>query len=151
MFMQKDIMNYDGVDIICVGDGEEALMDLMNHIEDGKDYSKIPSLHVKTTKGWVKNPLRPAEDNLDKYPFPDRDLYYKKYPLLAEFAVKRFITSRGCPYKCSYCFELSYFKMYKGKSKAFRRHSTEYVISEIKNVMEKYPTRRVHFSDDIFI
>ena len=150
MFMQEDIMNYDGVDIICVGDGEEALMDLMNHIEDGKDYSKIPSLYVKTPKGWVKNPLRPAEDNLDKYPFPDRGLYYNKYPLLAEFAVKRFITSRGCPYKCSYCFEPSYFKMYKGKSKAFRRHSPEYVISEIKNVMEKYPTRRVHFSDDIF-
>ena len=150
MLMQKDIMNYDGVDIICVGDGEEALMDLMNHIEDGEDYSEIPNLYVKTPKGWAKNPVRSAENNLDKYPFPDRGLYFNKYPLMAEFAVKRFVTSRGCPYKCSYCFEPSYFKMYKGKGKTFRRHSTEYVISEIKDVIEKYPTRRVNFADDTF-
>ena len=150
MFMQEDVINYDGVDIICVGDGEEALMDLMNHIDDGKDYSKIPNLYVKSPKGWVKNSVRPAENNLDKYPFPDRDLYFNKYPLMRDFAVKRFITSRGCPYKCSFCSSPSYFKMYKGKGKAFRRHSTEYVINEIKNVVEKYPTRRVNFSDDTF-
>ena len=152
MFMQEDVMKYGCVDIICVGDGEEALMDLMNCIDEGRDYSKNPSLYVKTQNGWVKNPLRPVENNLDKYPYPDRSLYYDKYPLLAEFAVKRFITGRGCPYKCSYCFEPTYFKMLKHdqNSKAYRRHSTEYVIGEIKNVIEKYPTRRIHFNDDIF-
>jgi radical SAM superfamily enzyme YgiQ (UPF0313 family) len=150
MFMSEDVMNYGCVDIICIGDGEEALLNLMNRIEAGEDYSNVKSLLVKTPTGWVRNPLEPAVDDLDKYPFPDRELYYDKYPLLAKFAVKRFITSRGCPYKCSYCFEPTYFDMYKGMGKVFRRHSIEYVVSEVKRVLAKYPTRRVHFCDDIF-
>jgi radical SAM superfamily enzyme YgiQ (UPF0313 family) len=71
--------------------------DIMNRIEAGEDYSDVKSLLVKTPTGWVRNPLAPPEDNLDKYPFPDRELYYDKYPLLANFAVKRMITTRGCP------------------------------------------------------
>ena len=38
--------------------------------------------------------------------------------------------------------------MYKGK--VFRRYSIEYVLEEVERVLEKYPTRRVHFCDDIF-
>ncbi|MAF96527.1 MAG: hypothetical protein CMM60_12330 [Rhodospirillaceae bacterium] len=150
MFMSEDVMNYGCVDIICIGDGEEALLTLMDRIEDGEDYADVRSLFVKTGKGWVRNPLAPSEDNLDKYPFPDRGLYYDKYPLMANFAVKRFITTRGCPYKCSYCFEPTYFDMYKGKGKVFRRHSIDYVIADVKQMLEKYPTRRIHFCDDIF-
>lgn len=150
MFMAEDVMTYGCVDIICTGEGEEALFELMNRIEAGEDYEDVHSLCVKTDAGWVRNPLGKLADDLDKYPFPDRDLYYAKYPLLANFAVKRLITSRGCPYKCSYCFEPSFFKMYKGNSKVVRRHSPDYVIGEIKNILKKYPTRHIHFSDDIF-
>ena len=67
MFMQEDVMKYGFVDIICVGDGEEALLDLMNHIDEGKDYSKILSLYVKTKDGWNKNRIGMLENNLDKY------------------------------------------------------------------------------------
>ena len=150
MFMQEDVTNYDCTDIICIGDGEEALLVLMDRIEAGEDYSDVKNLMVKTDQGWVHNPMFPPEENLDKYPFPDRGLYYDKYPLMANFAVKRFITTRGCPYKCSYCFEPTYFDMYKGMGKVFRRHSIEYVLEEVERVLAKYPTRRVHFCDDIF-
>ncbi|NQU61194.1 MAG: B12-binding domain-containing radical SAM protein [Rhodospirillales bacterium] len=150
MFMQEDVMKYGCTDIICMGDGEEALLTLMDRIEAGEDYSDVNSLLVKTEKGWMRNSLLPPEENLDKYPFPDRSLYYDKYPLMANFAVKRFITTRGCPYKCAYCFEPTYFDMYKGKGKVFRRHSIEYALEEVERVLEKYPTRRVHFCDDIF-
>ena len=47
MFMSEDIMNYGCVDIICMGDGEEALLSLMDRIEAGEDYSDIQSLLVK--------------------------------------------------------------------------------------------------------
>ncbi len=150
MFMSEDVMNYGCVDIICMGDGEEALLVLMDRIEAGEEYSDVKNLMVKTDEGWVRNSMFPPEENLDKYPFPDRGLYYDKYPLMANFAVKRFITTRGCPYKCSYCFEPTYFDMYKDKGKVFRRHSIEYVLEEVERVLEKYPTRRVHFCDDIF-
>lgn len=150
MFMSEDVMASGCVDIICIGDGEEPLLTLMSRIEAGQGHADVQSLLVRTATGWACNPLAPPEENLDKYPFPDRGLYYDQYPLLANFAVKRVITSRGCPYKCSYCFERTYFDMYKGLGKVFRRHSIDYVIADIKHILRKYPTRRIHFCDDIF-
>ncbi len=150
MFMAEDVMKYGCVDIVCTGEGEEALLELMNCIDNGEDYTKVPTLNVKTENGWVRNARGPLSDDLDKYPFPDRALYYDKYPFLAKFALKRLITSRGCPYKCSYCYEPSFFKMYKGNGKVVRRHSVEYVIAELRSIMAKYPVRLIHFSDDIF-
>ena len=150
VFMSERIMKHDCVDVICIGDGEEALLELMDRIDEGQDYTDVPSLYVKNGASWVKNPLGHLHGDLDKYPFPDRGLYYDKYPLLANFPLKRLITSRGCPYKCSYCFEPTYLAMYKGKGKVVRRHSVEYVLSEIKQITQKYPTNHLHFSDDIF-
>lgn len=151
MFLSDEIVGYGCVDIVCVGDGEDALLELMNRIDEGKNYSDVPSLFVKKEDmSWVKNPLGPLSEDLDKYPFPDRSLYYNKYPLLGNFPLKRVISSRGCPYKCSYCFEPTYAAMYKGKGKIVRRHSVHYVISEIQHLIEKYPTNHIHFSDDIF-
>jgi uncharacterized Fe-S cluster-containing radical SAM superfamily protein len=77
-------------------------------------------------------------------------LYYSKYPLLRDFAVKRFITQRGCPYDCAYCFEPSYKIIHKGKGKLMRRNNPDRAIQDIKDVIEKYPTELVHFSDDVF-
>ena len=150
MFLSEEVMGYGCVDIICIGDGEEALLELMNRIDEGIDYTDIPSLFIRKETSWVKNPLGTLSEDLDKYPFPDRSLYYEKYPLLANFPLKRLISSRGCPYKCSYCFEPTYADMYKGKGKIFRRHSVSYVISEIKQLIERYPVNHFHFSDDIF-
>ena len=150
MFMADDVMSYGCVDIICTGEGEEPVLELLNKIANNENYSNVKSMYVKIEEKWYINPLGELSDDLDKYPFPDRELYYDKYPLLANFAVKRFITSRGCPYKCSYCFEPSFFNLYKGKGKVVRRHSPDYVVAEIKRLIEKYPTIHIHFGDDIF-
>ena len=70
-FMPEDVIKKENVDIICLGEGEEALLQLMNHIDCNTDYSKVLNLWVKNKDGWVKNELSPLETNLDKYPFPD--------------------------------------------------------------------------------
>lgn len=150
MFMKDNVMSFGCVDIVCVGDGEEALLTLMDRIRDGQAYTDIPSLCIFNDSEWTVNPLGSLDQNLDKYPFPDRELYYDKYSLLKNFSLKRTITSRGCPYKCSYCFEPTYFDMYKGKGKVFRRHSVDYAIAEIRQIIDKFPLTHVHFSDDIF-
>ncbi|OGR97982.1 MAG: hypothetical protein A2902_00095 [Elusimicrobia bacterium RIFCSPLOWO2_01_FULL_64_13] len=150
MFMAEDVAKKEAVDFICVGEGEEALLQLMDRLDDGGDYSGISNLWSKKGNTWITNPIGPLEEDLDKYPPPDRDLYYSKYPLLRDFAVKRFITQRGCPYDCAYCFEPSYKIMYKGKGKLMRRNSPARAVQEIRDVIAKYPTRLVHFSDDVF-
>ena len=104
MFMAEDVAKKEAMDFICVGEGEEALLHLMNRLDDGGDYSGIPNLWSKKGNTWITNPIGPLEENLDKYPAPDRELYYSKYPLLRDFAVKRFITPTGCPYDSPFFF-----------------------------------------------
>ncbi|MDP1852696.1 MAG: radical SAM protein [Candidatus Omnitrophota bacterium] len=150
MFMPEEVVDSGYVDIICRGEGEESLLTLMNRIDARQETDDIPNLWIKKKDRWIKNDLGKLESDLDKYPFPDRGLYYDKYPLLRNFALKRFMTQRGCPHDCSYCFEPTFKKMYEGKGKLVRRHSVEYVINEVKSVISKYPTRAIHFSDDTF-
>lgn len=150
IFMPENVLENEDADIICTGEGEEALLTLMNRLDAQEDYSDIPSLWLKKGDGWIKNDIGCLESNLDKYPFPDRELYYGKYPLLRNFTVKRLITQRGCPYQCSYCFEPMFKDLYRGKGRLIRRHSVNYVIGEIKEIIRRYPTRTIHFSDDTF-
>jgi len=150
MFMPEAVLRNEYVDIICTGEGEEALLTLMNRLDERKDYYDIPSLWIKKQDEWIKNDLGHLEDDLDKYPFPDRGLYYDKYVGLGNFTLKRVITQRGCPYDCSYCFEPMFKQMFKDKGKMVRRHSTRYIIDQIKELVRKYPTRSIHFSDDTF-
>ncbi|MCK5493748.1 MAG: B12-binding domain-containing radical SAM protein, partial [Candidatus Omnitrophica bacterium] len=149
-FMPEEVIKNENVDIICLGEGEEALLMLMNKIDDDQDYSEVPNLWVKKKDGWVKNSLRSLETNLDKYPFPDRNLYYNNYPFLGNFTLKRILTQRGCPCDCNFCFNPLFKDLYKLKVNPVRRHSVEYIIDEIKTLINKYPTKSIHFSDDNF-
>lgn len=148
-FMPDNVCSIRGVDFICIGEGEEALLELMNCIEKRSDYSNIPSLWVKNQEKWKRNDVGFLENDLDKYPFPDRDLLYSQSPLLQRFALKRFMIGRGCPYNCNYCFEPAFKKIYEQKGVFVRRHSTDYIMDEIEYVLKKYPdAKNIHFSDD---
>ena len=150
MFTPEHVITNDAVDIICTGEGEEALLTLMNRLDANSDFDDIQSLWKKKGREWIKNEVGRLEENLDKYPFPDRELYFNKYWILRNFGVKRFMTQRGCPFDCSYCFEPSFKELYKNKGTFIRRHSVEYVMNEIKDIVGRYPANSIHFSDDTF-
>jgi radical SAM superfamily enzyme YgiQ (UPF0313 family) len=150
-FMPNIVAEIDAIDIVCIGEGEEALLTLMDRIDASDDYTSIPGLWIKNNMRWIKNEVGYLEQKLDKYPFPDRELLYKKSPLLQHFGLKRFLTMRGCPFDCNYCFEPAMKVLYRDKGKLVRRHSVEYVIGEIQDVIQKFPgARTIHFSDDSF-
>lgn len=141
----------DGIDIICLGEGELAMLELADALERDQDVTRIRNLHVKMRNGVVhKNPLRPAVP-LDELPFPDRELYYK-YPFLRDMPMKRFIASMGCPYPCTFCHEPVIRDLYKKttQSEYVRRKSVPRAVAEIKYIADRYPLRHVHFSDDLF-
>jgi radical SAM superfamily enzyme YgiQ (UPF0313 family) len=87
---------------------------------------------------------------LDKYPVPDRAYYYK-YPIIREAHYKFFMTGRGCPFNCYFCFNQEFRKMYDYQGHHVRRHSPEHVLEELTYSRERYPLRRIVFADDIFI
>jgi anaerobic magnesium-protoporphyrin IX monomethyl ester cyclase len=139
-----------GIDIICRGEGEHAMLELAEAMEHDRDVTQIRNLHVKTRNGTIhRNAIRPAVP-LDDLPAPDRDLYYK-YAFLRDMPMKRFIASMGCPYPCTFCHEPVIRAMYRQDTKSdyVRRKSVRRVVEEIKCIRARYPLKHVHFSDDL--
>jgi radical SAM superfamily enzyme YgiQ (UPF0313 family) len=146
-----EMIDQPGIDIVCRGEGEHAMLELADALEHDRDVSGIRNLYIKTRAGVVhKNPMRPAAP-LDELPFPDRELYYK-YKFLRDMPMKRFIASMGCPYPCTFCHEPVIRLMYRQDTKSdyLRRKSVRRTVDEIKYIAERYPLKHVHFSDDLF-
>jgi radical SAM superfamily enzyme YgiQ (UPF0313 family) len=145
-----EMIEKEPVDIICMGEGEYALLDLANALDRGSDITKIPNLWVKAGGTIHKNPLRPLVDDLDALPFQDRQIYYDSYPMLKKSASKVFMAGRGCPFECSFCFNEKLKNMYSGLGRYVRLRSPSNVIDEIRSVIKNYPLKTIFFNDDIF-
>ena len=146
-----EIIEEEGVDGICIGEGEHATVDLVNALENGDPIETVSNWWIKSNGHIHRNPLRPLVTDLDQLLFPDRELLYRAHPLSRERKLKPFITGRGCPYNCSFCFNEAYSDLYKGKGRRTRRRSVDNVILELKEVRERYPLDFVLFLDDTFI
>ena len=137
-------------DIVCVGEGEETIIELANAIEKKKNYSKIANLWVKNDDKIIKNPIRPIIDELDKLPFLDYEIeshYILERGRIREFKESDlggqifFLTGRGCPYGCDYCSNSLFNELYEGKRKKILRwHSPQYIINGILFLKKKFPT-----------
>jgi anaerobic magnesium-protoporphyrin IX monomethyl ester cyclase len=150
-FYPEVLENCNCLDAICIGEGELAMVELTEAICSGKEYININNLHIKRDEHIKKNPLRKLITDFDMFPIPDRALYYDSYPFLAQVSMKRFISGRGCPYQCSFCFNHQYNTMYRGCGPIVRKKSVERVLSEIDEVARRWTLLTVHFSDDTFM
>jgi anaerobic magnesium-protoporphyrin IX monomethyl ester cyclase len=140
-----------GVDAVCLGEGEGAILDLAAALEQGGPLANIDNWWFKSDGEVERNPLRPLEDDLDRLPFPDRELLFDRDSLTRQSGIKHFITSRGCPYDCTYCFNHALGELYRGKGRRLRQASVGRVIEEVRGVRARYPMQFVVFLDDLFI
>ncbi len=146
-----EIIEEEGVDGVCIGEGERAMVDLANALEGGGLDPTIANWHFKINGQIVRNSVRPYVHDLDLLPLPDRFLVYSRDRISRVNKIKHFITGRGCPYKCTYCFNHALCEIYRGKGKPFRKRSVDNVIGEVHWVKENYPLGFVVFLDDIFV
>jgi radical SAM superfamily enzyme YgiQ (UPF0313 family) len=145
-----EIIEEEGVDGICRGEGEQAMVELVNRLEKGISIAETQNWWIKENGKIYQNPVRALEEEIDKIPFPDRDLIFK-FDALRTFPTKSFISGRGCPYNCTYCFNESFKNLYQNKGKMIRRRSVENLIEEICLVKEQSPLRFIFFEDDMFL
>lgn len=143
-----DIIAKEGVDAVCIGEGEYAFLELIDRLVNGRDVTDIKNFWIKQGEKIYKNPLRPQVENLDTLPFSDRDLFKKK----SLFFYDRIyvITSRGCLFKCPHCYNSTYRSIYRDGMR-YRRRSVDDVLKEIKEIQERQPVKFIVFYDDIFI
>jgi radical SAM superfamily enzyme YgiQ (UPF0313 family) len=153
----------DGIgiaDMVCVGEGEEVLLDLMRALEKGISASGISNLWTKRSGRVKRNPLRALIKDLDRLPFPDyggRDKYSIEGnklkvgdPLLKDSAYRIYPT-RGCPFNCKYCNNSILRRTYRGKGRYYRLRSPANVIAELEYARGYFRNlRRIKFDGDTF-
>ncbi|KKL25290.1 hypothetical protein LCGC14_2406820, partial [marine sediment metagenome] len=152
----EEVINEDFVDMVCVGEGEEALIELCQKMKDNEDITNVKNIWVKQEKKIVKNSLRPLID-LNNLPFIDFDIFEKTRlgrPMFGK--VYRMIhveVDRGCMYNCPYCEAPSIRKKYKDSvnSKYYRQKKSDRIVKEMKYLKKKYNADYIDFDAESFL
>ena len=145
------------IDIVCVGEGDVAFVELCERLRSAKDFDDISNLWVKKRNGnTVKNATGPAVDinslpPLDFSIFED-DRYYR--PMRGNiYRMLPVETHRGCPYTCTFCNSPTQNQLYEAESqsKFFRKKSIEKIREELVNFKDKWKGEYVFFWADTFL
>ncbi|MCD6352963.1 MAG: B12-binding domain-containing radical SAM protein [Proteobacteria bacterium] len=144
-------------DFVCLGEGENALAELAGRMENGKDCSNIPNLWTRKNGKVIKNRVAPFID-LTSLPFKDYGLFDFQKVIDAKGGWVGVMASRGCPYRCTYCFNHQMVSLYKedlGKTEGelhyLRRHTVDEVMKELHYLLDNYQNISTFiFDDDIF-
>jgi anaerobic magnesium-protoporphyrin IX monomethyl ester cyclase len=139
-----------GVDIVCQGEGEGALLELCSRIQAGEKYSDIANLWVRSGDSVTRNPLRPLISKLDQLPFAERAIFDYHNLYHEREGQATVMVSRGCPYDCTYCCNQTLRKTYAGLGKYVRFRGVESAIKELMSIATMYKwVRGFVFDDDI--
>lgn len=144
------IIKDPSIDHVIIGEGEYIFPQLIENLLGRRAKKTIDGVISKDTKGEPHYVAGNLIEDLDALPFEDRSIYYDRYPSLRSLPLKQFISGRGCPFDCSFCFNAPYRNMLKGKGKYVRRKSPEYFIKEIKDAENQYGAQSLFFADDLF-
>lgn len=143
-----EILEQNQLDAICIGEGDNAILNMIKRVEGEKDFLNIPNVLSSGGLGFSQKELI---TDLDSLPFIDREIIYEAAPHYRTATLRSFLTSRGCPYRCTYCYNHVFNNMFQGLGKILRRRSVDHVIEEIKYVIKNYPpVRFIRFADDTF-
>ena len=155
-------------DIVCIGEGEEPALELARFLDAGCDPTGIQGLGFRAGSAFgnrqaIINLVHPLEPDLDKYPFPDYDLATHwiagkndlvpatPQNLRGTLQRLRVLTTRGCPFSCSFCNNTSLSRKYVGKGPWVRRRSVDNIMAELVELRRVYPSiEEINIVDDLF-
>jgi radical SAM superfamily enzyme YgiQ (UPF0313 family) len=143
------VISHNCIDIGVIGEGELTFLELVKVLENKKpqqvcaELRKVNGIIFKSGRSTITTEPRKFIDNLDDLPYPAVDLlslerYYgcnHKKPYMT------MITSRGCPYQCSFCSKQPW-------GSSFRKHSAERIVDEIEFYVKRLGVKAIDFFDD---
>jgi anaerobic magnesium-protoporphyrin IX monomethyl ester cyclase len=139
-----------GVDAVCIGEGEGAVLDVATALQGARPVAGLANLWVKTPEGVVRAPPRPLITDLDALPFPDRSLRNDMDPRSRSYPVKSILAARGCPFRCAYCFNDGYARLYGSAWSRVRIRSVANIVAEVRELREQGPLELVQFRESVF-
>ena len=131
----------DSIDIVVVGEGDVALAEIADLFDRGQldSLNEVKGIIWKKDGRVVINPPRPLLKELDSLPFPDFEVFGVRK--LDHYAL---LTSRGCPFNCSFCFQSPY------SGSTWRSRNVDRCIDELKYAIEKYEIKVLQICDPCF-
>jgi len=153
-FNPDEVLAEECVDMICVGEGETAMLELCKKMAVGDDYTGVPNLWVKLDGKVIKNKSVFLED-ISLLPVPDFNIFdperiYRQMDGVFYRMVPVEI-SRGCIYDCTYCSAPSLAKLFGGVGAWFRAKSIDQVFKEIDVAVEKYQAEYFYMVSETFL
>ena len=147
------------LDALCIGEGDDAWVEFLGALDAGESPDEVPNIVTRTNRKIRPEPFfRERRTYLDDLPFYDRELVWDK-TFLRHFPMRSFMAGRGCPYRCTYCFNFDWNRTYTkaGKmGKMHNRYSVDRLIAEIQDwrrLEERKgytKTQFIKFYDDMF-
>lgn len=145
----EEVISQKNVDMVCVGEGDLPIRDVARMIAKGVKRTDILNIWFKKNGKIISNLQRPLP-NLDELPIPDRGLFdFQKY-IDWHGGQATIISTRGCPYPCTYCVNRKQKEIYKGSGSFVRYKSVDKLLAEIKGIKENYKVKEILFNDDTF-
>lgn len=181
-FFPGEILRNEAIDYLCVGEGDDAWVELLQALQNSTNPNEVPNIITRENMERVlKNPksqisplsilnqgdsfvpgmvdysvdpkfMRGRITNLDDLPFLDRGLVYDNTEF--KYRYKRTImASRGCPFRCTYCFEHQWnalYKTVKNPGGIRQLYGVDRLLDELEDFTGRYDTRFIKFYDDVF-
>ncbi len=143
-----------GVEVVVIGEGEQTLTALLSHLTasgwqwDHEALRKIDGIAFMVDGRIVRTAPRALIRPLDTIPWPDRrpaelSRYFDAWRTRHRETALSMVTSRGCPYHCTWCSKQVY-------GDTFRRRSVGDVIDELLYLKETFAPDQIWFADDLF-
>lgn len=145
-----DCLRDPNIDAAVRGEGERTFLEVAEAAGRKGSFGAIAGLSRREGGAVVHNPAREFIADLDSLPMPDWELadlgrysgYIPHSPFLHTRKYANIVTSRGCPFSCTFCHNVM--------GKKFRAHSPERVISELRHIKETLGITDIEVSDDVF-
>ena len=144
--LPEETIEEDCFDMICLGEGEGAMEDLLQRMREKKSYNDIKNLWVKDATGHIhKNEKRPVIRPLENLPNPDKSFFAKYGALTSRIMI---MTTRGCPFACTFCINSFRNAAYSGEV-YLRQRTVDNVIADMVEIKKKYKPKKFRFEDDV--
>ena len=150
-------------DMICVGEGDLSIGELLDCIAEGRSPHALPNLWLREANGTVvRNPVRDLVTDLDALPFRDYTSPDKFWiqgrkvrqgdPMVGD-PVFQMMCSRGCVYTCAYCYNSQLAReVYRDRGRYYRFRSVSHVLEEIRQARSVFTSmKRIRFDDEVFV
>jgi radical SAM superfamily enzyme YgiQ (UPF0313 family) len=142
-------LNKTQADALVKGEGENTIIDLLNHLENKKDLKNVLGIAYRENNQVFINPSRPLIEDVDSIPMPAYHLFNVEHYRLIRMPnctktdfIMPILSGRGCTFTCNFCYRMD---------KGFRGRSNEAIIEEIKYLQKNYGITYIAFSDELLM